>query len=159
MAKRKGTQPNAEAEVKIDSTFEAVYQGRRLTSEHKLGHFWKKDFQDRAGGYTKQVAPAKIGERWKFSTIASGAVIVSGPHRPVLIGRQIANSETETWEALDAAHAQEFEAEKAARSLARRASLFEQRIEPLKQMMAALPSHNERAYFVQKVVTELWRRT
>lgn len=158
MAKRKGTQSETKTTAEVASTFEAVYCGRRLTAAGRLAYFWKKDFEDSTMGYRKQLAPALIGERWKFSALASGAVITSGPHRPVKIGSQTKNSETARWAALDAAHSNEYDAEKLSRKLEKRKTEFEEALEPLRRMLHSLPTHTERGCFIQRVVIELWRK-
>ena len=162
MAKRAGKEPKSKTEATVPTfgTFEAVYCGRRISKQDKLAHFWKRDFEEGMRGYDKQIAPALIGERWKFSLAnKEGSVYTGGPARAVKVIDTVDNEETRGWVASDIAHAGEFETERLSRKLAKRQTQFQEALLPLRRMLDTLPTHTERAHFVARVTAELWRRS
>jgi hypothetical protein len=137
-------------------TSKGTYIGRRQTVKGPLAYFWEFEGENAPKGYRKQIAPALIGEVFLIST-EEGQVYVRGEHAPKKVGLAGEGNRSK-WGALDASHYQAATEERASKALAKRKDLFERNLEPLRVMANSLPSHSERAAFIARVTSELWRR-
>lgn len=140
------------------TTIAGTYIGRRQLEKGGLGHLWKFGDEQKPRVYKTSIAPAAIGEVWQFTETEAG-IITAGTDRPKQCAA-FANSESiKEWNALDVAHYQEHKYAQTMKKLAKRQTAFDAVISPLKAMANSLPSHSERAAFIQHVVSELWRRS
>lgn len=137
---------------------EAVYIGRRITVNGKLLHFWRIGDDEKAVCWKKQPAPAVIGEAWSFSFSSDNSVFTSGKDAPQRVGNMSPKKSITEWAALDIAHAESNSQKLAGARLAKRESEFDRCITPLVEMMDSLTMNEDRAFFVNRVVMELWRR-
>jgi hypothetical protein len=137
----------------------AVYIGRRITTKNQLAHFWMFLNENKPKGYRRQIAPATIGEQWIFKTNEAGTLFVGGAEKPTRTDVTSASKSIDEWSAADQASYQADLVRRFENKLANRKSQFDQAIEPLRRMCSSLNlSHGERAAFIQRVTTELWRR-
>lgn len=138
-------------------TIEAVYVGRRLIQKGGVGYFWLFDGDADPKGYTKPLAYAIIGERFKLTLSEDGSVYTRGKDLPKSISHTLDERHIE-WSALDTAAKAEHDGEKALKSMTKNNKQFEKAIEPLAFMMSQLNNNMERTAFVMKVTSELWKR-
>jgi hypothetical protein len=136
----------------------AVYIGRRITIKNKLAYFWQFDGEDKPRGYKKRLAHAVVGERWEFYADDAGAIRLAGDKAPKRLDLIEDIEKIKEWAATDEACHQMEVTRRTDRKLAARRTHFDGAIEPLKEMVAKLRSHEERAAFIQRVQSELWRR-
>lgn len=139
----------------------AVYIGRRMTVKNKLAHFWMFDDEPKPAGYAKQLAPAQIGEAWKFTRNKDEHILVSGEHKPIKLTMHVTRGPQpiDEWIATDAAHEQIAAERRMNAKLAKRKGQFEIALQPLKRLLDSLQYHDERAALINKIVSELWRRS
>jgi hypothetical protein len=136
----------------------AVYIGRRITTKNQLAHFWIFHNENTSRGYRKQIAPASIGEQWIFKTNEAGTVLIAPTEKPTRTDVTSASKSIDEWTAADQASYQLDIVRRFESKLANRKDQFDQAIEPLRRMCSSRKlTHNERAAFIQRVTTELWR--
>lgn len=135
----------------------ATYVGRRSTTNGRLAWFWKIDGREDTAGYAKQIAPAKIGEEWEL-TFQGESVVVRGEGKPASVGFCKSKTDVTIWTAKEVVALQEHDERLAERKLAARKSQFETVIEPLRLMALSLRTHSERAAFIARVSSELWKQ-
>jgi len=136
----------------------AIYIGRRITVDHKIAFFWQFDGEDKPRGYTKKLTSALIGERWEFQADSNGSLhtgVGKTPKQLDVIGDA---DKIKEWTATDAANEQWEIGRRMERKLAARKTQFDEALRPLKEMLDKLHNHDDRAAFIQRVQSELWRR-
>lgn len=136
----------------------AIYIGRRVTVAGKLGYYWLID--GKTTGYMKQLAPAKIGEGWTITLNADGNVVLGGKDTPTQLPEKhgAPRERALEWTALDIAANQVQVNQRVNKKLAARKTEFDIALKPLQFMIDELRHNDERACFVQAVITALWRR-
>lgn len=133
----------------------ATYVGRRTTVENRLCYAYKVGDEAALSLYTKPLFPALIGEKWTIEKDEKGSVFLKTAKRiQEPIDRETANE----WEAEDVAHLQRDVERKFAAKLKNRETEFAKALTPIKTMCNGLKYHEDRAAFIQRVVSELWRR-
>lgn len=139
----------------------AIYIGRRMNTKNKLSYFWQFDNETSPGGFRKQLVPAQIGEAWKFTRTKEGNILISGELRPVKLEMHVTRGPQpiDQWIASDAVHVQLDAEHRMNAKLAKRKGQFEIALQPLKRLLDALQYHDERAALINKIVSELWRRS
>jgi hypothetical protein len=136
----------------------AVYIGRRMTVKNKLAFFWLFDGEDKPRGYKKRLAHSAIGERWQFQADDTGAIRLGGDKAPTQLNVIDDVQKINEWTATDEANQQLEIARRVDRKLAARKTHFDEALEPVKAMLKELRTHDDRAAFIQRVTSELWRR-
>jgi hypothetical protein len=136
----------------------AIYIGRRVATNNKLSYFWQFDGEESPRGYTKRPVHSLIGERWEFQQADDGSVWFSGKNAPKRMGLIDDIEKIKEWTAMDEANYQMDVTQRQDRKLAARKTHFDAAIRPLKEMADKLRSNEERAAFIQRVQSELWRR-
>lgn len=139
-------------------TREAVYIGRRITVKNHLAYFWyfAEDQERPMKGYKKQITPALIGEKWKFTYDDKDHIFTGGEHRPVKVDFEETN--LKKWVAEEQAAIQQDAERRANKKLEARLTEFQRRITPLKELVDAVKTYDERAAVIARITTELWRR-
>jgi hypothetical protein len=139
---------------------QAIYKGRRTTTDNKACYLWlflSADTGDVEKLYMKQLAPAIVGEKYELTLSDNGSVFTGGENRPKPISVQLDPRHIE-WSALDTIAKEECDNIKAMKKLDKLNNEFERRLAPLKQMFDTLQYHDDRHQFVSKITKELWRR-
>ena len=133
--------------------------GRRMSTKNKLAFFWK--FDDGIRGYAKRHAPAVIGEQWEFPVDDQGRLIARHDCKPKLCEYAYPPPEEDVvaWNAADVAAYQDNITCKAHDRLARRETDFDKALIPMRRILAGARDHNERGAIIQRIITELWRRS
>lgn len=132
-----------------------VYVGRRLTTGNKLAHFWLFDDTDgKPGGYVKQIAPASIGEYWLF-TFEGKSLYTRGEHGPKRTGD--IERDRACWVAEDQVAYQYNLDRKADNKLKARRTDFEAALEPLRLLVLAVRTLDEREALITRIASELRR--
>lgn len=135
-----------------------TYVGMRITTANKLSYFWLEEGQEKPKGYRKQIAPAVIGEIWQFTMHPSGGITISGPDKPKQLRLTDSEHQVTQWIAESEACEQHAVGLKTDKILKARKSEFDKAIAPLKRMLDTLSYHNDKAAFIARVTSELWRR-
>lgn len=136
----------------------AFYMGQRQLQKGGLGHLWNFGGTERI--YSKQIAPAALGEEWSFRVTVEGervAVTTSGKDGPKQTGRWAAPELKRKWIAEDAAHVQTDREERANKALRKRETEIERVCRPLRELYASLRVHAEREAFLRAVTMEIRR--
>lgn len=133
----------------------ATYIGRRITTKQKLAHFWHVEGEEKSRGYFKQIAPATIGEIWRLSFDEKGAMYVSGTHKPQNTETFSANREQYVGE--DAAAYQLHVELKADKILKNRETDFERALAPLRRLVTAVRTYDDRSALIRRIASELGR--
>jgi len=136
----------------------AIYVGRRVTTKQKFAYTWKFEGEDTERLYSKQLAPSVIGECWTFVADKEGRIILGGTSKPVRGEMHTDAKDITKWEAETVAGEARMAEFKSKKILESRQSQFDMAVRPLKMMLDSLHFHDDRAYFVQRVLAELWRR-
>lgn len=141
-----------------ETTKVGIYIGRRMTSKKRLAYFWMFDGSDDAGGYAKQLAPARVGEAWQFTFTADGKMYVASDKRPqkVPLPKRIPRRKLDEYIAQDQIAEQQSLEQSAHKKFAARRSEFEIMCEPLKHLLHATPRHDQRAALINRIIAELY---
>jgi hypothetical protein len=141
-----------------DKIMTAHYAGQRQLQGGGIGHFWV--FTDKERVYTKQIAPASVGEEWSFHVEQTGenlSVTTAGKDAPKQTGVWAEGELKKAWAALDAAHVQIFREERAYKALAKRESEIERACRPLRELFATLRSRADQEALLRAVAVEIRR--
>ncbi|HEX2242694.1 MAG TPA: hypothetical protein VHK27_05490 [Gammaproteobacteria bacterium] len=136
-----------------DKIAKAVYAGKRMTKSNKLAFCWLFENEAEFRLYSKQIAPATIGESWQF-TQRDDSILLGAEHRPIVLTDPRDSRQTK-WEAEQQLSIQLVEEHKANKRLESRLSGFETAVKPLHRMCAALRYHEDREAFIRRVCSEL----
>lgn len=138
----------------------AFYIGRRVATGNKLAHFWQFYGEDKPRGFIKQLAPATIGEVWAVTVTDDNKHYVGGPKGPkrAEVQKTHDRKQVHEWVALDAAAYADNQTRLAEKKLAKRRTEFDRALEPLRNLVVACPTHEQRAFLINAIVSELWRR-
>lgn len=148
------------AASKVTSTKSGTYVGRRMTTDSKLAFFWQFNGEDKLAGYVKQLTPAQIGECFRFS-LDDKSIYTAGEHRPVLLDNAPfapVSTQIDEWIAADESAYQRQLERKAERAMKNRESEFELALAPIRRLLDAVQSHNDRGALIARITSELWRR-
>lgn len=137
----------------------AVYIGRRLSSRNMLAHFWMFEGETKSRGYRQQLIPALIGESWTFVEDGERRLLISTSRKPVKFETDDHQAFITQWVAEDIANEQLHIDHRARVRLARRETDFDKALAPMRRILEAARFHDERGAIIQRIVTELWRRS
>lgn len=133
----------------------ATYVGRRITTDNKLAHFWHVEGEAKPAGYMKQVAPAAVGEIWRLSFNDKDNIYVGGDYKPQNTEMFCDPDTRARYVGEDAAAYQRHVDMKADRALKNRETEFERAMEPLRRLIRAVRSYDDRHALIRRITSEL----